>query len=122
MRRTAAPRRRIGAPDQPSKGPPMVKLIVLYGPPEDPAAFEAYYLNTHVPLAAKIPRVQGFEASRVVPTPDGNAPPYYRIAQVSFASMEDLQAAIASEEGRATTADIPKFATGGANMLVAEVD
>lgn len=33
----------------------MVKLILLYGPPTDAAAFEDHYANTHVPLAAKIP-------------------------------------------------------------------
>jgi uncharacterized protein (TIGR02118 family) len=28
----------------------MVKLTVLYGPPDDPAAFEDHYAGTHVPL------------------------------------------------------------------------
>lgn len=30
----------------------MIKLTVLYGHPVDPAAFEAYYFNTHMPLVA----------------------------------------------------------------------
>ena len=37
----------------------MVKVTVLYGPPSDPAAFEDYYANTHVPLAAKMPEHAG---------------------------------------------------------------
>ena len=35
----------------------MAKLTVLYGHPEDTEAFEEYYANTHLPLAAKIPNV-----------------------------------------------------------------
>jgi uncharacterized protein (TIGR02118 family) len=100
----------------------MVKIVVLYGPPTDPAAFEEYYASTHLPLAAKISNVKHFEASRVVGTPDGGEAPYYRIAEVSFASQEDLQAAMSSPEGQATVGDIPKFATGGATVLIAAVD
>lgn len=31
----------------------MVKLVVMYGHPEEPEAFEAYYSETHLPIAAK---------------------------------------------------------------------
>jgi uncharacterized protein (TIGR02118 family) len=33
----------------------MVKLVIAYGAPEDPAAFDRYYAETHAPLAEKIP-------------------------------------------------------------------
>ena len=42
----------------------MVKAVVLYGPPEDPDAFERYYADTHTALALKIPGLQRFEAAR----------------------------------------------------------
>lgn len=100
----------------------MVKIVVLYGQPSDPGAFEDYYANTHLPLAAKISGVKQFEASRVAGAPDGSAPPYYRIAELWFDSQEDLQAAMASPEGQETTADIGNFATGGATVLIAQVD
>jgi uncharacterized protein (TIGR02118 family) len=100
----------------------MVKITVLYGAPTDASAFEAYYADTHLPLAAKMPKVQRFEASQVVGTPDGSDPPYYRIAEVLYASEEDLRASMDSDEGRATVADIPNFATGGATVLISEVD
>jgi uncharacterized protein (TIGR02118 family) len=100
----------------------MVKIVVLYGPPADPAAFEDYYANTHLPLAAKMQGVQKFEASRVLGTPDGGEPPYYRLAELWFDSQEDLQATMSSPEGQATVADIPNFATGGATVLVGQVD
>ena len=100
----------------------MVKLVVLYGPPADPAAFEDHYANAHMPLAAKMPNVQKFEASRVVGTPGGGDPPYYRMAELWFDSQEDLQATLSSPEGQETVADIPNFATGGATVLVSQVD
>jgi uncharacterized protein (TIGR02118 family) len=33
----------------------MAILMVLYNIPADPAAFDAHYINEHVPLAKKIP-------------------------------------------------------------------
>src|SRR5277367_2855622 len=100
----------------------MVKITVLYGPPTDPAAFEDYYANTHLPLAAKMPGVERFEASRVVGTPDGSGPPHYRVADILYADHAALQASTGSPEGQATVADIPNFATGGATVLISEVD
>ena len=54
---------------------PMARLLVLYGTPKDPAAFDAYYASTHVPIAKKIPGLRRYEASRgPVLTPSGPAP------------------------------------------------
>jgi uncharacterized protein (TIGR02118 family) len=100
----------------------MVKLTVLYGPPTDPAAFDDYYTNTHVPLVDRMPGLQRFEASRVVAAPDGDEPPYYRIAELWFESQEALQASMGSPEGQATAGDIPNFASGGATVLISVVD
>jgi uncharacterized protein (TIGR02118 family) len=100
----------------------MVKLTVLYGHPTDPDAFEEYYANTHLPLVQKVPDLQRFEPARVVATPDGSEPPYYRIAELYFESMEQMQNSLATPEGQAAPADIPNFATGGATVFISEVD
>jgi uncharacterized protein (TIGR02118 family) len=100
----------------------MVKVLVLYGPPSDPAAFDEHYANTHRPLVDKIPDLQLFETSRVVGTPDGSDPPYYRVAELSFESAEVLQAALSSPEGQETVGDLANFASGGATVLIAQVD
>lgn len=100
----------------------MVKLSVLYGQPSDPEAFERYYADTHVPIAAKIPDVQRFEASRVVATADGGEPPYHRLAELWFESQATLEAALSSPEGRDAVDDIPNFASGGAVVLISDVD
>jgi uncharacterized protein (TIGR02118 family) len=100
----------------------MVKLIVLYGHPTDPAAFEEHYANTHIPLVGHIPSLRRFEASRVADNPDGSRAPYYRIAELWFDDQAQLQASTGSPEGRATAADVGNFATGGATVLVAAID
>ena len=46
----------------------MVKAVVLYGPPEDPDAFERHYADTHTALAEAIPGLQRFEAARGIAT------------------------------------------------------
>jgi uncharacterized protein (TIGR02118 family) len=66
-----------------------------------------------------MPNVKRFEASRVIGTPDSSEPHY---AELWFDSMEDMQASTSSEEGRATVADIETFATGGATVVIAEID
>ena len=98
----------------------MIKLTVLYGNPEDPAAFDEYYQNTHVPLAERIPNVQRFEVGRVAPM-DGGEPPFHLIAELWFESADVLQESMSSPEGQAAADDIPNFATGGVTMFVSEV-
>jgi uncharacterized protein (TIGR02118 family) len=44
------------------------------------------------------------------------------MAEVWFDSEQDLQASMGSDEGQATVADIPAFATGGATVVISEVD
>jgi uncharacterized protein (TIGR02118 family) len=100
----------------------MHKVTVLYGHPEDVAAFEDYYENNHVPIAAKIPNVQRFESGQAIAAPDGGDPPYHRIAELWFEDMDQLQQGMGSEEGQAATGDIPNFATGGATVLISEVE
>ena len=98
----------------------MVQLLVCYGAPEDPAAFDRYYAETHVPLVHKIPNLRRFEAGKVLGTPDGSAAPYYYIAELSFDTAEDLQAAMGSPAGQAAGDDVPKFASGGATLMIVE--
>ena len=100
----------------------MVKATALYGHPEDPAAFEEYYANTHVPLVEKVPNLQRFEAAKIVATPDGSEPPYHRIAELYFEDMEQMQDSLASDEGQAMVADLQNFATGGVTIFFSEID
>lgn len=99
----------------------MIKVTVLYGHPADSSAFEDYYANTHIPIAAKMTGVIKIEFTKFVSGPDGSKPAFYRMAELYFEDMETLQKAMASPEGVATSRDIGNFATGGATMLVGAV-
>jgi uncharacterized protein (TIGR02118 family) len=98
----------------------MVKFVVLYGQPENSAAFDAHYADTHVPLVEKIPNLRRFEAGQVVGTPDGSEAPYYYLAELSFDDADAMQAAFGSPEGQAAGADVETFATGGATVMIVE--
>ena len=100
----------------------MVKGTALFGHTEDPDAFEQNYANTHVPLVEKIPNLQLFEPSKIVATPDGGEPPYYRIGELYFEDMEQMQAGLSSDEGQAVVADMQNFATGGVTMFISDID
>jgi uncharacterized protein (TIGR02118 family) len=93
-------------------------LTVCYGHPGDPAAFDAYYQATHTPLVRKLPGLASFTA-RHCASLDDSPPPYYLIAELSFASQEALTTALRSPEGQAAAADVARFADGGVTMFVA---
>ncbi|MGH9055091.1 MAG: EthD family reductase [Acidimicrobiales bacterium] len=99
----------------------MVKLTVLYGSPTDPAAFDKYYTETHIPLGEALPGLRRFEVSKVSGTPDGSPAPYHLQADLYFDDATAVKAAFESSEGRAAGADVANFATGGATMFVSEV-
>lgn len=98
----------------------MTKLTVLYGIPTDPAAFDEHYASVHAPLAAKIPGLERFEATRVVGTADGSAPQHHLIAELVFKDMGTFGASMGSPEGKAAADDVANFATGGVVMLISE--
>lgn len=93
----------------------MYRVLISYGHPDDPAAFDKYYTDTHLPLAAQIPGVQHFVAGRCEPL-DGTPPAVYMLADIAFASREDATAGLASPQGQAASADLANFATGGATL------
>ncbi|MBL8378952.1 MAG: EthD family reductase [Burkholderiales bacterium] len=98
----------------------MAKLVVIYNQPADPAAFDAYYFNKHVPLAKTIPGLRAYEVNAgPVATPAGPAP-YHLIATLTFDDMAAIGAAFASKEGQAAAADVGNFAQAGVQMLMFE--
>jgi uncharacterized protein (TIGR02118 family) len=98
-----------------------VKLIVVYPRPKDIDAFEKVYQNEHVPLAvAKLEGKTKMVATKVLASPQGT-PPFYRIAEVYFSSMADLEACAASDGGKQALAHAETISSGGPPIfLVAE--
>lgn len=99
----------------------MVKLIAIYAPPEDPADFRTKYLETHLPLAKKIPGLRKCELGWVTGSPMGQ-PRYHLVAELYFDSMEDLKAGLASPEGTAAGKNIMSFAGKIIHMMFATVE
>ncbi|MEW1963595.1 EthD family reductase [Microbacterium sp. NPDC077644] len=95
------------------------RVTIAYRQPTDPAAFDAYYRDTHLALAAQIPDVVRFTAGRA-DSPDGEQPYFYQLAEVVFDSREKALAALASPAGKAAADDIPNFADNGAAMFFSE--
>src|SRR5271169_3912963 len=98
-----------------------VKLVVMYPRPNDVDAFEKIYQTEHVPLAvAKLGGKTKIVATKVLGSPQG-VPPFYRIAEVYFPSMQALQACAASDGGKEVLAHAVKISSGGPPIfLVAE--
>ena len=100
----------------------MTRLLVLYGQPEDPAAFDRYYNEVHVPLAKKMQGLKKWTIGRVQGTPDGEPSDYYYIADLYADSREQLEAIFATPEGKAAVEDVPEFASGGVTFIYTDVE
>ena len=98
-----------------------VKLVVIYPRPNDVEAFEAVYNRDHVPMAvAKLAAKNKIVATMVLASPAGE-PPFHRVAEVYFPSMEALKQCAASEGGKQTIGNAVSISSGGAPIfLVAE--
>lgn len=99
----------------------MVRLTILYGQPDDPAEFDRYYWNDHMPLAKKMKGWLRWTVEPVVPVSGEPLPPYHMVVGLYAQSREEMERILATPEARAATADVPNFATGGSTFLVTEV-
>ena len=88
------------------------RLVVSFGTPEDPAAFDAYYRDTHAPLALKQPGLIRLTFGHAVAMDPAQTVPYL-IAELDFDSEQAMGESLASPEGRAAGKDLRNFATGG---------
>ena len=100
----------------------MTRLLVLYGHPEDPAAFDKYYYEVHVPIAKKMKGLRKWTIGKVQGTPDGSPSPYYYIADLYMDSREDFEKLLTSPEGQAAVGDVPNFASGGVTFVYTDVE
>lgn len=91
------------------------RLVVSYGHPADPAAFDDHYRNTHASLAEKIPGLIRFTWGHGKPM-DPAQPAPYLVAELDFESEQAMGEAFGTPEGQAASSDVPTFATGGATM------
>ena len=98
----------------------MAKLYAIYQQPTDPAQFDAYYFNTHVPLAKTIPGLRSYEVSKGDVMGMGGKHAVYLVATLEFDSMAAIGTAMASAQGQAAAADLPNFAAAGVDIMMAD--
>jgi len=96
----------------------MAKLIALYKSPQDPAAFEDAYFNTHLPLIAKVPGLQNTRVTRITRTLSGEG--FYMLAEMSFLDKEALKNGMRSPEMTAAGENLNSFAAGLATLMFGE--
>ena len=95
----------------------MAQVVVTYKTPKDVAAFDKYYAETHIPLAKKLPGLRKYQISRGPVVSPAGPSGIHLMAILSFDDMAAVQAAFGSPEGQAAAADLPKFASGGADLI-----
>ncbi|MEO7253386.1 MAG: EthD family reductase [Casimicrobium sp.] len=98
----------------------MAKLFAIYQQPKDPAAFDHYYYNTHLPLAKTIPGLISYEVSSGDVMGMAGKHGIYLIAILEFESMAAVAAAMASPQGLATAADLGNFASAGVDVMIGD--
>ncbi len=84
------------------------RFLALYETPADPGAFDRHYREIHIPLGCQLPGLRRYTVSRDVAAVRGA--PYYLVAELDWDTMDELRAAFASPEGRATAADAARLA------------
>jgi uncharacterized protein (TIGR02118 family) len=100
----------------------MIRLMVMYGHPKDPAAFDRYYKEVHLPIAKKIKGFTRWTVGKVSGTPDEKPSPYYYFADLFAESRQAMERILASPEGQAAVKDVPNFASGGVTFLYSDVE
>ncbi|MHB8884715.1 MAG: EthD family reductase [Methylovirgula sp.] len=97
---------------------PIAKFVVIYPRPTDIEAFERVYKNEHLPLAAaKLAGKTKYVGTKILASPQGT-PPFHRIAEIHFPSLQSLQACATSPGGEETIAHAITISTGGAPIFL----
>ncbi len=98
----------------------MVKLTALYRKAADQAAFDKHYYDVHIPLIRKSPGLRKIEITNVTGAPMGESK-FHLMAELYYDSMEAMNAANASPEGRAAAKDLMSFAGDVVTLFFGEV-
>jgi uncharacterized protein (TIGR02118 family) len=97
-------------------------LLIMYPVPKDSKTFDRAYREEHLPFAG--PRLKGATAvvsKRIVSAP-GERAQYHAISDVSFPSLDALQACAASQGGKEALAHAASISTGGQPVIMVVAD
>jgi uncharacterized protein (TIGR02118 family) len=91
------------------------RFLACYEAPADPGAFDRHYREVHIPLGRRLPGLRRYTVSRDVAAVRGT--PYYLVAELDWDTLDDLRAAFASPEGRATAEDAARLPAPVRSMI-----
>nr|WP_290666174.1 EthD family reductase [Ardenticatena sp.] len=98
----------------------MYKLVAIYRPPEDEAAFDDHYFNVHARLMARVPGYTRIEVSKVTRHLFGE-PQVYLMFEMWFKDKESLKAALKSPENAEAGKDLMGFAKDLVSVFTVDV-
>jgi uncharacterized protein (TIGR02118 family) len=90
----------------------MVRLLVFFTEPPDPAEFKRWYYETHLPLVRKIPHLKGPFVSEGPVDVDGDEEKVHFVVELEYESREKLAESAASPEFAAGSKDLEENAGG----------
>jgi uncharacterized protein (TIGR02118 family) len=96
----------------------MPRLIALYNVPDDAAAFDAHYRDVHGPIVDRYPGIRDVRLTRPAGVA-GRPAPFHLMAEMSFDTDADLEAALISEAGVESARDLRNFAGAGVTLFIA---
>jgi uncharacterized protein (TIGR02118 family) len=95
-----------------------VKIVIIYPRPQDEQAFEKAYLGEHIPLVeSKFKGLTRLVLTKVTGSPQGKIAAY-RMAEVYFASMNDLETLLDSDAGKEVMAHAQSISSGGQPLIL----
>jgi uncharacterized protein (TIGR02118 family) len=98
----------------------MVKLVALYKKPAEVEDFDKHFDEVHLPLIRKFPGLRRLEVTRITGAPIGETK-FHAMAEMYFDTREAVDAALASQEGKAVARDLLSFAAPLVTVFIGEV-
>ena len=97
----------------------MYKVLILFGPPLDKAAFARHFEETHRPILDGLPRLESIEVNWIAGSVTGELP-VHLLVELYFPTEAALQDGLNSVAGQKMARDYPSFASGGVTILLSE--
>lgn len=95
----------------------MYRLSVLYGTPTDPAEFDRYYRNVHIPIAKRMTGLTGWTVTWTSEQTGDLDCDVYLVADLYADTKAAMDAILATPEGVDAGEDVANFATGGVTFV-----
>ena len=99
----------------------MTKMTALYRKPADVTLFDKHYFDVHIPSIKRMPGLRKLEITKITGAPIGESK-FHLMAEMYFDSVEAMNAANASPEGRASAKDLMSFAAEVVTLFYGEVN